>query len=282
VRSTLEQFTTSTSKELFQKTSIAFENENGVDAGGLRREWMSLVLKELFDPSFGLFSFSENKTGVQPSQTAPIIPHYKTYLELAGIMLAKVVQEGHVVSVNFTRPFLRHILKRNITLNDMDDIDEALAKNIKWIIENNVEGLELSFSYEVEILGERVTRELVKDGNETILTEENKLEFVKRICQMKMKEEMNEGLEAFLKGFHSIIPADLLTSFSTTELQILISGTPIVNLEEIKEHAVYNGYTKDCQVILWFWEILADFSPKEWSALLFFITGTLIRGFIFL
>jgi len=273
IRSTIEHFSQMTCTEIKQKISTTFENENGVDAGGLRREWMTLVMKELCNPDFGLFSFSENQTNIQPSSTAKLIPYYQTYLEFAGIMLAKVIQEGHVVDLNLTRPFLRHILKRKITLSDLEDIDQGLAKNIKWMVENSVEGLDLPFSYEVEILGERVTRELVKDGNEMVLDDENKLEFIKKICQKKMHEEMNEGLNAFLKGFHSIIPAELLNSFSTTELQILISGTPTIDLEAIKEHAMYTGFTKDSPIILWLWEILAEFSPKEWSALLFFVTG---------
>lgn len=42
------------------KTKVKFENEEGIDAGGLSLEWISLVVKEVLDPSFGLFKLSSN------------------------------------------------------------------------------------------------------------------------------------------------------------------------------------------------------------------------------
>lgn len=35
---------------------MQFEDEPGVDAGGLEREWFLLVCRALFDPSTGLFT----------------------------------------------------------------------------------------------------------------------------------------------------------------------------------------------------------------------------------
>ena len=59
-------------------------------SGGLRREFYSLIAKELFDPQFGLFRLSENKLSIQPNPLASIVPNYLLYFEFAGLMLAKV------------------------------------------------------------------------------------------------------------------------------------------------------------------------------------------------
>lgn len=42
-------------------------NEEGIDIGGITREWITLAIKEIFDPNFGLFIFSSNKVTLQPS-----------------------------------------------------------------------------------------------------------------------------------------------------------------------------------------------------------------------
>ena len=37
---------------------IEFVGEDGVDAGGLRKEWFLLLCREVFDPLYGIFSLS--------------------------------------------------------------------------------------------------------------------------------------------------------------------------------------------------------------------------------
>ena len=39
---------------------VDYENEDGIDAGGLSREWIVIVLKEALDPQNGLFVTSSN------------------------------------------------------------------------------------------------------------------------------------------------------------------------------------------------------------------------------
>jgi len=39
---------------------VLFEGEIGVDEGGLRREFFSLLLKELFTQDFGMFRHNED------------------------------------------------------------------------------------------------------------------------------------------------------------------------------------------------------------------------------
>ncbi|KAJ8721167.1 hypothetical protein PYW07_001942 [Mythimna separata] len=56
---------------------VTFQGEQGVDWGGVRREWFSLLCGQLFDSKFGLFvSFHDSPTGlVHPNPDRP--PHLK-------------------------------------------------------------------------------------------------------------------------------------------------------------------------------------------------------------
>ena len=40
-----------------RRLQINFEGEEGIDQGGLAREWMNLTLKEIFDPEKGFFKY---------------------------------------------------------------------------------------------------------------------------------------------------------------------------------------------------------------------------------
>jgi E3 ubiquitin-protein ligase HECTD2 len=39
---------------------IEIKNEPGIDVGGVRKEYFSLVVKELFNPLLGLFKYNED------------------------------------------------------------------------------------------------------------------------------------------------------------------------------------------------------------------------------
>lgn len=48
--------------ELKKSLRIEFVDEDGVDAGGLRKEWFLLLVRHLFDPLFGEYMFHINNT----------------------------------------------------------------------------------------------------------------------------------------------------------------------------------------------------------------------------
>lgn len=72
------------------------------------------------------------------------------------------------------------------------------------------------------------------------------------------------------------------------ELNIMICGTPKIDLKELMKVAIYEGFEKDSQIIKFFhkktyknflefrdfWEILAEFSEEQLKKFLFFCTGS--------
>ena len=39
---------------------VTFEGEEAVDAGGVRREWLTILAKEMFNPNYMLFTLAKN------------------------------------------------------------------------------------------------------------------------------------------------------------------------------------------------------------------------------
>jgi len=173
---------------------IKYQNERGIDDGGLRREFFSLINKELFDPRKGFFKVMANKIAIQPDPFSSTIPHNKVYFYLAGYMLAKAIQDGHLLDLNLTKSFSKHILDREILISDLEDIDSDLCKNLKWMLENDVDELYQTMTVEVEVLNERFTKELISNGYDTFVTNKNKKDYVKLICKEKMTNEISEQI----------------------------------------------------------------------------------------
>lgn len=81
-------------------------------------------------------------------------------------------------------------------------------------------------------------------------------------------------IDAFLEGFHDIIPVDLVRIFSEQELELLISGLPDIDVDSWKNNTELHGYSSGDPVIQWFWRAVRSFDQTQKANLLMFITGT--------
>ena len=95
---------------------------------------------------------------------------------------------------------------------------------------------------QIQEFGVTETRELMPNGNNVPVTEENKREYVKLVCQMKMTGAIRKQLNAFLEGFYDIIPKKLVSIFTEQELELLISGLPTIDIDDLKANTEYHKY----------------------------------------
>jgi len=77
-----------------------------------------------------------------------------------------------------------------------------------------------------------------------------------------------------VKGFHDIIPAELVAIFDEQELELLISGLPEIDVDDWKAHTEYHNYNGNSPQVVWFWRIVRGMSNEERAKLLQFVTGT--------
>ena len=62
--------------------------------------------------------------------------------------------------------------------------------------------------------------------------------------------------------------------FNEQEVELLISGTPDIDVDEWRAATDYNGYQSSDSVIVWFWRALKSFNRDERAKVLSFATGT--------
>ena len=91
---------------------------------------------------------------------------------------------------------------------------------------------------------------------------------------MKMTKNIQAQIDAFKSGFHELVPAELVSIFDSKELELLISGLPTVDLEDLQANTEYHNYNENSQVIVWMWEVLNEFSREERAEFIQFVTGS--------
>lgn len=106
------------------------------------------------------------------------------------------------------------MLKKNLYVGDLEDIDPELSRNLNWMLENDVDDLMYDFSYVENILGQQKTIELVPNGENVPVTEANKKQYVKKFCAAKMILNIEMQAKAFIKGLEQIVPREGLELFN--------------------------------------------------------------------
>ena len=94
------------------------------------------------------------------------------------------------------------------------------------------------------------------------------------ITEWRIQKRVEEQFQAFITGFHELIPADLVNVFDERELELLIGGIADIDVEDWKKHTDYRGYTENDEVIQNFWKCIRSWDAEQKSRLLQFATGT--------
>jgi len=157
------------------------------------------------------------------------------------------------------------------------DAPELFKSKIKYILDNNIDDLQLNFTQEEETSpGVRKSIDLCSKGSHKLVTEKNKQEYIYRLAKFLLVERVSKQTEALQDGFHSIIPVDILEMFEECELELLLHGIREYNVEDLKRNYATVGYEtfRFLQVLEWFWMALSHFSNEDMAKFVQFVTGS--------
>ena len=88
--------------DLRGRLQVSFHGEEGIDAGGLTREWYLTLSREIFNPNYALFSPVDAAT-FQPNPLSVINSNHLDYFKFVGRVIGKAITDGHLMDAHFTR-----------------------------------------------------------------------------------------------------------------------------------------------------------------------------------
>uniref|UniRef100_A0A4W2EA92 E3 ubiquitin-protein ligase HACE1 n=1 Tax=Bos indicus x Bos taurus TaxID=30522 RepID=A0A4W2EA92_BOBOX len=275
-RSSCEVVSKANCAKLKQGIAVRFHGEEGMGQGVVR-EWFDILSNEIVNPDYALFTQSADGTTFQPNSNSSVNPDHLNYFRFAGQILGLALNHRQLVNIYFTRSFYKHILGIPVNYQDVASIDPEYAKNLQWILDNDISdlGLELTFSVETDVFGAMEEVPLKPGGGSILVTQNNKAEYVQLVTELRMTRAIQPQINAFLQGFHMFIPPSLIQLFDEYELELLLSGMPEIDVSDwIKNTEYTSGYEREDPVIQWFWEVVEDITPEERVLLLQFVTGS--------
>ncbi|XP_065178917.1 E3 ubiquitin-protein ligase Itchy-like isoform X1 [Sycon ciliatum] len=263
--------------DLRRRLYIIFRGEEGLDYGGLAREWFFLLSHEILNPMYCLFEYAnKNNYCLQINPASEINPDHLTYFKFVGRVIAMALYHGKFIDNGFTLPFYKRMLNKPCRLQDLQNLDPEFYNSLVWVKDNDVEesGLDVVFSADYDLLGKVKTYELKPGGSDIPVTEENKAEYINLMVQWRLSRGIQEQTKAFLDGFNEVVPLQWLQYFDERELELMLCGMQEFDLEDWQRNTIYRGYTRSSKQVTWFWQVVKSLDNEKRARLLQFITGT--------
>ena len=282
--------------ELKQRLKIEFVGEKGKDYGGMSREWFLQLTEKLLAKDMGLFvrpCDERYEYHINPFSGTSFVSESpeKTHLDyffFVGRILAMAFYHGKLVEMPMVAPFWKMLQLGEdfsksssgiVSLEDVRKIDPVYWKSLDWMLENDVNELDMDFSITLESpSGEMKLVNLKTDdtGEVVKISNENKREYVEMAIQHKMYHSVMPQMQAIVTGFYEFIERPkILDPFQTCELPIVFNGSPEVDVEDWRLNTHYDeGLSEWSEVVGFFWEVVDGWDNEKRSLLLQFATGS--------
>ncbi|KAL2840256.1 hypothetical protein BJX68DRAFT_189208 [Aspergillus pseudodeflectus] len=285
----------SSPEEMKKGLRIGFVGEEGVDAGGLRKEWFLLLVREVFDPHHGLFVYDED------SQYCYFNPYCLESAEqffLVGVVLGLAIYNSIILDIALPPFAFKKLLAAapqttgpqpattrptyKCGLDDLAEYRPALARGLRSMLEFDGDVAETfchNFVADVDRYGEVVTVPLCPGGENKSVTNANRREFVDLYVHYHLDTAVTRQFEPFRRGFFSVCGGNALSLFRPEEIELLVRGSDeALDVKSLRAVATYLNWgtpkPESEPVVQWFWQFFERTTPDAQRKLISFITSS--------
>lgn len=265
----------SANNTLKRPLKVQFIGEQGVDEGGVQKEFFQLLMRDMFDPDYGMFKLDED-TRMYWFRASQI--DMSMEFELVGTMIGLAIYNSHLLEFSFPMLTYRKLKGHKPTLQDLKDVHPTIYHSLqKLLAQDGAAQLGLVFQVEQEAdFGEGLeTVDLEAEGANTPVTDDNKHRYVDQYVRHLLDTSIQRQFDAFQRGFKRLCGGPALKLFRPEELEKLICGSQNLDFLALEQHTRYDdGFTAHSQAVQWFWQVVHGLQPEQQKQLLSFVTGS--------
>ncbi|XP_037661310.1 probable E3 ubiquitin-protein ligase HERC4 isoform X4 [Choloepus didactylus] len=255
---------------------VIFVGEDAVDAGGVRKEFFLLIMRELLDPKYGMFRYYEESRLIWFSD--------KTFedsdlFHLIGVICGLAIYNFTIVDLHFPLALYKKLLKKKPSLDDLKELVPDVGRSMQQLLDYPEDDIEdtfcLNFTITVENFGATEVKELVLNGADTAVNKQNRQEFVDAYVDYVFNKSVASLFDAFHAGFHKVCGGKVLQLFQPNELQAMVIGNTNYDWKELEKNTEYKGeYWAEHPTIKIFWEVFHELPLEKKKQFLLFLTGS--------
>ncbi|XP_034631367.1 probable E3 ubiquitin-protein ligase HERC4 isoform X1 [Trachemys scripta elegans] len=255
---------------------VIFVGEEAVDAGGVRKEFFLLIMRELLDPKYGMFRYYEESRLIWFSD--------KTFedsdlFHLIGVVCGLAIYNFTIVDLQFPLALYKKLLNKKPSLDDLKELMPDVGRSMQQLLDYPEDDIEetfcLNFTITVENFGTTEVKELVPKGADIPVVKQNRQEFVDAYVDYIFSKSVASLFDAFHTGFHKVCGGKVLQLFQPSELQAMVIGNTNYDWKELEKNTEYKGeYWADHPTIKIFWDVFHELPLEKKKQFLLFLTGS--------
>uniref|UniRef100_A0A2K6SRD9 Probable E3 ubiquitin-protein ligase HECTD2 n=1 Tax=Saimiri boliviensis boliviensis TaxID=39432 RepID=A0A2K6SRD9_SAIBB len=274
--------------DLKKKLKVTFVGEAGLDMGGLTKEWFLLLIRQIFHPDYGMFTYHKDSHCHWFSSFK--CDNYSEF-RLVGILMGLAVYNSITLDIRFPPCCYKKLLSPpiipsdqnipvgicSVTVDDLCQIMPELAHGLSELLshEGNVEeDFYSTFQVFQEEFGIIKSYNLKPGGDKISVTNQNRKEYVQLYTDFLLNKSIYKQFAAFYYGFHSVCASNALMLLRPEEVEILVCGSPDLDMYALQRSTQYDGYAKTDLTIKYFWDVVLGFPLDLQKKLLHFTTGS--------
>ncbi|XP_040822998.1 probable E3 ubiquitin-protein ligase HERC3 isoform X2 [Ochotona curzoniae] len=262
--------------DLKKPLKVIFDGEEAVDAGGVTKEFFLLLLKELLNPIYGMFTYYQDSNLLWFSDTC-FVEH--NWFHLIGITCGLAIYNSTVVDLHFPLALYKKLLNVQPGLEDLKELSPTEGRSLQELLDYPGEDVEeafcLNFTICRESYGVIEQKKLIPGGDKVTVCKENRQEFVDAYVNYVFQISIHEWYTAFSSGFLKVCGGKVLELFQPSELRAMMVGNSNYNWEELEATAIYKGeFSAAHPTVKLFWEAFHEFPLEKKKKFLLFLTGS--------
>ena len=264
--------------DLKKPLKVQFVGEEGIDEGGVQKEFFQLIMSQIFDVSYGMFEYDEDARVFWFNRSS--LENEREF-ELIGVLLGVAIYNGVILDMRFPHVLYKKLMRQPLGLRDLKRAFPAIGRSLQALLDFDGDGasVESTFGLCMQVcyveFGETKTRDLVPGGGEVPVTERNREQYVELYTRYLLEDAVARQFDAFLRGFHAVCGGDCLQLFRWEELELLICGSPFLDFGALERVAQYDdGYSREHPTIALLWEVIHELPLELQKKFLFFATGS--------
>lgn len=238
LKDTLKQMCRLTIDDYFKTFQVQFIGERFKTRIG---DYYRALIKEIFDPKYNFFIYTENKKSFQINPNSN--PKNLGFFRFTGQIIARAILEDESLNIHLASSFYKIILQLPFELNDLEEIDTELYNSLNL----------------------------------------NKDEEMDSKIESRLKDSIREQAKMFCDGFYQIIPCEQIKIFTPKELDLLICGMPMIDVNDLKKNVEFEyPYNHETPSVKLFFNAIEKWDQEDLSKLVLFITKSsesVVSGF---
>lgn len=266
---------------------IKYEDQVGIDEGGLFRDALTNISGEIFHSDMRLMIPCSEEMYIPNTKFSP--PQFSELYRQVGRIMGISIRNRMNLVFPFPQFIWKLIYNPNLELEESDlsmydDISIRKCKVIndelkefkraEELHENPIRPPELLKKFSIKPYLNEEPAILDKAIDNCFFTITKGIDMIKSFCDLRKRQFISQ-MRNIHKGILDVIPDSVLSTITYSELEFLVCGKPEIDVKKIKLNTVYVGYKESDVVIQNFWKIFEyELSNIERSKWLYFVTGS--------